>query len=176
MELSDYGKKFIQRWEGLKLKVYLDIADVPTIGYGHTGTLTYDDYLQGKTITEIEADQLFEMDVQRFVNAVNNLVTVDINQNEFDALVSLSFNIGVRHFTESTCLRRLNSGDFKGAAEALTWWNKARQGGVLKVSRGLKNRRAQEKALFLKPEPEEPIKDIVENQPLLRRVFCNVIK
>ena len=84
-------------------------------------------------------------------DAVSRLTSVSINQNEFDALVSFVYNVGIEAYRRSTARRRLNRGDRLGAAEALTWWNKATVGGVLRPVTGLTRRRAAERALFLTP-------------------------
>lgn len=146
MRISENGIALIKRWEGLELKSYQDIAGVWTIGYGHTETAG-----PNQQITEREAEELLARDLRPREKAVSDLTKVPLNQNEFDALVSFIYNVGIGAYQGSTARRRLNSGDRPGAADALTWWNKATINGVLQVSRGLANRRADEKALFLRP-------------------------
>ena len=85
-----------------------------------------------------------EYDLKKFESAVNSGVTVPINQNQFDLLVSLAYNIGIGAFKESTLLKKFNLGDYKGAAAQFNVWNKG--GG--KVMQGLMNRRAVERKLF----------------------------
>ncbi|MBY0421805.1 MAG: lysozyme, partial [Parvularculaceae bacterium] len=121
MKTSDTGIALIKRFEGLELKAYQDVAGIWTIGYGHTG----DDVKAGMKISEREAEELLRKDVKRFEDGVLRLVTVSLNQNEFDALVSFTFNVGAEAFRKSTARRRLNAGDRVGAAEAITWFNKA---------------------------------------------------
>lgn len=131
----------IKKWEALRLEAYLPTPeDRWTIGWGHTKGVH-----KGMTITRAEAEQFFDNDVKWAEDAVNKHVTVGLTQHQFDALVSLTFNIGATAFKKSTCLKRLNAGDYEGAAEALTWWNK--QNG--KTLRGLVRRRAEEKEYFL---------------------------
>lgn len=137
----------IKRFEGLELEAYQDIAGVWTIGYGHTGP----DAKPGARWTEAIAEAALTRDLELREDAVIRLVKVPVNQNEFDALVSFVFNVGAAALKSSTALKRLNQGDRLGAAEALTWWNKAKVDGVLREVRGLTDRRAAERSLFLKP-------------------------
>ena len=85
-------------------------------------------------------------DLKKFESAVNNAVTVPLNQNQFDALVSLTYNIGPSAFSKSTLVKKLNAGDIRGAAEQFDVWVNA--GG--KRMQGLVNRRAKENEVFLK--------------------------
>ncbi len=147
MKLSSNGIELLKRFEGLALEAYQDIAGVWTIGYGHTGP----DVKPGMRITESEAEELLRRDISPRENAVARLASVSLNRNEFDALVSFVYNIGVDAFRRSTPLRRLNRGDRLGAADALAWWNKATIGGRLREVIGLTRRRAAERALFLTP-------------------------
>ncbi len=151
MRMSPSGIELLKRFEGLELEAYQDIAGIWTIGYGHTG----DDVRPGMRITEREAEALLRRDLRPREDAVDRHVTVPLNQNEFDALVSFVYNVGIEGFRRSTALRRLNNGDRVGAADALTWWNKATVGGVLRAVTGLTRRRAAEAALFL--TPTEPV-------------------
>ena len=147
MRTSPNGVALIKRFEGLELEAYQDIAGIWTIGYGHTGP----DVKPGMKITEAEAEALLKRDLKPREEAVARLVNVPLNQNEFDALVSFVYNVGAEAFRKSTALKRLNKNDRIGAAEALTWWNKATVGGVLREVAGLTRRRAAERALFLEP-------------------------
>ncbi len=145
MRISRRGVAFIKRWEGFETRAYRDVAEVLTIGYGHTGSEVVD----GMEITERDAEALLRCDLAARERTVNDLVCVALNQNEFDALVSFEFNTG--GLDRSTSLRRLNNGDRRGAAKALLWWNKARIDGVLREVAGLSRRREAEAALFLTP-------------------------
>ncbi|MEM9421093.1 MAG: lysozyme [Pseudomonadota bacterium] len=144
--ISGEGIALIKRFEGLRLEAYYDDVGVLTIGWGHTGS----DVFEGQVITEPQAEDLLAKDLQRFESGVNGSVKVRITQSMFDALVSFSYNVGVGALKKSTALKRLNKGDYEGAAEALTWWNKGRVGGQLVVLRGLQIRRSAEAALFLR--------------------------
>lgn len=147
MKTSNKGMTLIKEAEGCKLKAYLCPAGVLTIGYGHTGK----DVVEGLVITEEQAEKLLKKDLEKFEKAVEKYVEVEINQNHFDALVSLAFNIGTGAFAKSTLLKKLNAGDYAGAAEQFLVWNKATVDGVKKELEGLKKRRQKERALFLDP-------------------------
>ena len=161
MKTSDYGLKKIVGYEG-KLKLLPDgrycayrcPANVPTIYAGVTKGV-YD----GMVVTEAEGEAMFAAELAKCEAAVTRLVTVDLNQNEFDALVSFVYNCGEGALQRSTILKRLNKNDREGAAKAFHAWNKARVNGKLTVLRGLTSRRASEAALFLKPaeKPADPI-------------------
>lgn len=154
MKVSDGGVAFVARHEGIVLRAYDDFAPAKelkpgdavkgtlTIGVGHTGP----DVHIGQTITEAEAMALLRADLGTAEAAVNRLVTVPLTQNQFDALVSLVFNIGEGNFSKSTLLRRLNAGEREAAAGQFGRWNKSK--GVELA--GLTKRRAAERELFLK--------------------------
>lgn len=143
MNISANGVKLIQQFEGLRLKAYQDAVGVWTIGYGHTGP----DVTPGLVISQAQADALLARDLNRFETGVSRLVQVPLNQNQFDALLSFSYNLGLGSLQNSTLLRLLNQRDYAGAAAQFPRWNKA--GG--KVLPGLARRRAAEQALFLQP-------------------------
>lgn len=155
MRTSENGVEILKRFEGLELEAYQDIAGIWTIGYGHTGP----DVEPGMKISERDAEALLRSDLKPREQAVSSAVKVQLNQNEFDALVSLVYNIGAAAFRSSTALKRLNRNDRVGAAEALTWWNKATVGGVLREVLGLTRRRAAERALFLTPTAAPTVRD-----------------
>lgn len=142
LALGKDGLELIKNFEGCVLKVYLDAIGLPTIGYGHL-------IKPGESFTKItqkEAEDLLKSDAQIFVDGVNKLLEVNVTQNQFDALVSIAFNIGLGNLKSSTLLRLVNAGDYKGAADQFPRWNKA--GG--KVLNGLTKRRNAERDLFLK--------------------------
>lgn len=147
MKTSQNGIGLIKQFEGLELDAYRDIAGIWTIGYGHTGP----EVEPGMRISERDAEELLKGDLRPREDAVERQVRVPLNQNEFDALISFVYNVGAGAFGKSTARRRLNGGDRVGAAEALTWFNKATIGGVLREVTGLTRRRAAERALFLSP-------------------------
>ena len=144
-QASREGIELIKRFEGLELQAYQDVAGIWTIGYGHTGP----EVGPGMRISEGDAERLLIDDLVRFEQGVSAAVRAVVTQSQFDALVSLSYNIGVAAFSRSTAVRRLNKGDYDGAAEAITWWNKATVNGRKVPIPGLTRRRAAEAALFL---------------------------
>ncbi|MCH7381355.1 lysozyme [Acinetobacter higginsii] len=146
MTTSQTGINLITSFEDLELKAYLCPAGVWTIGFGTTVYPDGTKVKKGDACTAEQAKAYFAYDLKRFENAVNSGLTVTINQNQFDALVSLTYNIGETALKKSTLLAKLNKGDLKGAAEQFTVWNKG--GG--KVLNGLVRRRAAERDLFLK--------------------------
>lgn len=143
MKLSQDGIDLIKSSEGCRLKAYRCQAGILTIGYGHTGP----DVFEGQEITQEEANTLLKLDLARFEAAVNKHCNT-INQCQFDACVSLCYNIGPGAFAKSSVVRLHNEVKYGDAAQAFMLWNKA--GG--KVSRGLQARRAKESALYLKDE------------------------
>lgn len=138
--ISQTGIDLIKKWEGLRLKAYQCSANVWTIGYGHTKGVR-----PGDRVTIAQAEVLLKKDLVRFERGVSNAVDVPLNRNQFDALVSLSFNIGVNAFTGSTLVKLLNQRKYTEASNQFPRWNRA--GG--RVVKGLSNRRAEEKQLFL---------------------------
>jgi lysozyme len=110
--------------EGLELETYLDERGIMTIGLGHTSAAGPPKVVQGMKITEAEAHKIFRADAQRFRTEVIRHVHMPLLQQEFDALGSVLYNIGSTNFLGSTFLKRLNAGDYGGAAEAILWWNK----------------------------------------------------
>jgi lysozyme len=142
MQMNETGLKLLRDFEGCKLNAYLDVAGVWTIGYGHTRTAR-----EGMTITKKAADALLARDLAEFERGVYAACSEEPNANQFAAMVSLAFNIGLAGFQRSTVLRRHNAGDFTNAAKAFSMWNKA--GGQVRA--GLTRRRAAEAALYLTP-------------------------
>ncbi|MBM2884118.1 lysozyme [Chromobacterium phragmitis] len=140
MKTSQNGIALVQKFEGLRLTAYRDIVGVLTIGYGHTGP----DVTPGLTITQPRAVALLQQDLAKFEAGVSRLVKAPLSQNQFDALVSFSYNLGLGSLQNSTLLRLLNAGDYVGAAGQFILWDKA--GG--KAVPGLLARRSAEQALF----------------------------
>ena len=145
MKMSSNGINLIFGFEGLELKAYDDGMGVWTIGYGTT-VINGVKVKKGDTCTIEQAKSYMAQDLKEFESAVDTSVKVTINQNQFDALVSLAYNIGTGTFKSSTLLKKLNAKDYKGASAQFDRWNRA--GG--KVVQGLVNRRAKERKLFQK--------------------------
>lgn len=135
----------IQQWEGKRLTAYQDVAGVWTVGYGSTR-----DVRPGMRITEAEAVARLRIDLADAEQAVWNAVDVDLNDNQFGALVSFVFNVGAGAFRGSSLLRKLNAGDYGAVPGELAKWNKARVNGRLQPVAGLSNRRAAEAGLWVK--------------------------
>ncbi|ENX22427.1 hypothetical protein F892_01669 [Acinetobacter vivianii] len=144
--ISKAGINLITSFEDLKLDAYDDGTGTWTIGFG---TTIYPDGIrvqQGDHCTIEQAKFFFQHDLRHFQKAVNKAVLVTLSQNQFDALVSLSYNIGQNAFKNSTLLKYLNAGDYQAAADQFLVWNKG--GG--QILKGLVRRREVERTLFLK--------------------------
>lgn len=139
MKTSENGIKFIEGNEGLRLQAYKDVAGIWTDGYGNTHNV-----IPGSTITQAKAESDLLTNIAGSEYVVNTVVKVVLTQNQFDALVDFVFNLGSGNFQSSTLLRKLNAGDFSGAALEFPKWNHA--GGV--VVAGLTTRRLAEQHLF----------------------------
>lgn len=148
METSANGRKRLKREEGERFVAYVCSAGQWTIGVGHTSMAGPPKVYKGLRITAEESDEILARDLKTFEDCINTLVKVPLNQNEFDALVSLVFNIGQGAFKGSTVLRKLNAGDKKGAADAFLMWKKAGKDPDL-----LLPRRQRERSLFLTAAP-----------------------
>jgi lysozyme len=159
MNLSAEGRAKIEGYEGYHArlpdggcKAYQETfhgkKDKWTIGYGCT-----EGVYEGLVWTKEQSDAAFERELSKFESAVNRLVTVPLNQNQFDALVSFSYNCGIGALQSSSLLKKLNKGDYDGAAGQFQFWNHA-GGGVVA---GLTQRRASEASLFRKPVEPLPL-------------------
>lgn len=137
---SANGLALTEKFEGLRLDAYQDSVGIWTIGYGHTGP----DVQPSLTITQEQAEILLAADIAWAAACVDKAVTSAINQNQFDALVDFTFNLGCASLVQSSLLRLVNAGDFAGAAQQFLRWNKA--GG--QVLKGLTVRRQAEMDLF----------------------------
>ena len=134
------GLHLTESFEGCKLVAYRDVKGVLTIGYGHTGVEVF----PGMTITQAEAENFLASDIIWASNFVNRNVTVPLTQHQFDALVDLTFNIGVGNFLHSTLLKLINAGAPASAALQFASW--CQSGG--KYIAGLARRRKAEVTLF----------------------------
>ena len=154
MQMSQHGLSLLEQWEGFKLQVYRDSAGLPTIGVGHL--LTRSELTSGKIViggvpvkysgglTQQQVNDLLAQDVQPAAQAVNGGVKVALNQNQFDALTSFTFNVGINAFKGSTLLRLLNQSQYDQVPAQLLRWTRA--GG--QVVPGLLNRRQNEIKLW----------------------------
>ncbi|KMK13555.1 muraminidase [Pluralibacter gergoviae] len=148
MNISQSGIELIKRFEGCSLTAYPDpgTGGAPwTIGYGWTGNVDGKSIRPGMKIDQSTADRLLRTGIVSYDQAVNKMLKVKVTQNQYDALVSLAYNIGTRSLSTSTLMKKLNAGDCSGAADEFLRWNKS--GG--KVMPGLTNRRKAEQEVFL---------------------------
>ena len=146
MNTGEKGIELIKSFEGCRLTAYRDSVGIWTIGYGHTAGVE-----QGMTITQAKAEGLLKNDLVIYENYVKKYITYALNQNQFDALVSFTYNLGGGNLQKSDLRKYLNAGNLQAAADEFDKWVYA---GGKKLS-GLVRRRAAEKALFLTPVKEE---------------------
>lgn len=140
MKMSDNGRALLIEREGFKTKAYRDSVGVLTIGVGHTSAAGAPHVTPGLTLTKEEVSRILARDLVQYEQAVEHAVTVPLSQGQFDALVSFCFNIGVTGFRKSTVVKRLNVGNYRGAADALMMWVKPKE---------IAGRRKSERAQFL---------------------------
>lgn len=141
LRMSLPGRNFVKRFEELRLKAYQDQGGIWTIGYGHTRGVK-----MGDVITEAQAETYLKGDLMEAERALALDSGVNLFQHEYDALVSLIFNIGVGHYSSSTIRRTLKMKRYDLAADEFPRWNKVKG----KVSNGLKRRRHDEREIFVK--------------------------
>lgn len=155
--MSDKGRALLKSFEGLHdgdkrtaiLEPQLDPLGIPTLGWGAIYDLNGDRVTMKTTpITLQEAEDLLTKQIKTYEDAVNKMVKVPINQNQFDALTDFAYNMGISALQSSTLMKKLNSGDYQGAALEFPKWNKGRVKGVLTPLAGLTRRRAAEQTLF----------------------------
>ena len=158
LKISDSGVQFIKRYEGLRKTLYKDVAGLPTVGYGHLllpdekagnyvnlgGQKVYLD----RALTDAEVDTLLRQDIAPKEQNVRNAVSTQLTQSQYDALVSLCFNIGGGAFAKSSLVKSINAGNMDAAPEGFLAWSKARVNGELQVVKGLLNRRQAECSMF----------------------------
>lgn len=141
MRTSQKGIELIKSFEELRTKVYLDPVGIPTIGWGHTKDVTLD----APEATVEQCENWLREDLQPVEKAINLYVEPKLNQNQFDALASFVFNVGVGNFKVSTLLRKINEQNFVGAAQEFGRWVYAKG----KKLPGLERRRRAEAELWL---------------------------
>lgn len=149
MKLDKNGYDLIKGFEGLKLDAYLDSVGVWTIGYGSTQYENFAKVKKGDKVSMQRAEEIFKYFADRFAKQVNDLIKKPLTQNQFNAIVSLAYNIGIGAFSNSTALKKINVNPndptIKLAIEA---WNKGTVNGKKVVINGLKNRREKESKLY----------------------------
>ena len=148
MELSADGLTLLKRSEGFRNRVYLDVAGIPTIGYGHR-LLYSQSFPEG--IEEAQAAEILVQDVRDAEKSVLQLVKVPLRQGQFDALVDFVFNLGAGRLATSSLLKYLNAGGYEAAVEQLLLWDHA----GARQNAGLKARREAEASLWRNEKLEE---------------------
>lgn len=143
MKFNEAGLQLIKSFEGCELTVYIDLAGIPTVGFGHR-LLPNDNLKVGDIITQDQADRLLQQDLQKFINGTDNLVQTNINDNQFSALVSFAYNLGLGTLSRSTLLNDINTNALGQASGEFLKWNHIN--GI--VNFGLTRRRLAEQALF----------------------------
>ncbi len=150
MKISQNCLDLVKKWEGFRREAYLDPVGIPTIGYG---TIRYPEGRPvhlGDIITEQQAEGFLLDECEDFAEQLSAMIEVPLNQNQIDALVSFTYNVGPGAFKNSTLRRKLNGGDINQAAAEFAKWNKGTIDGVKQVLPGLVSRRAEEATLFKK--------------------------
>lgn len=151
MKMCDEGLELIKAQEGFSSRAYRDPAGVWTIGYGHTSMAGSPRVREGLEISRPEAGNILRRDVERFADGVRRLLTRNLSDRQFSALVSFAYNVGLGNFERSSVLRAVNAGDFEVVPRRLSLWVKA--GG--RTLPGLIRRRAAEAALFTSDGPTQ---------------------
>lgn len=157
MKINEEGLALIKSFEGLRLKAYKPVPSEKyyTIGWGHYGP----DVKAGMIITEEEAEELLRQDLERFENGVLDLLTIpELTSNQFSALVSFSFNVGLGNFKNSTLLKMINKGN-KDELEAIHYQFRRWVYAGSKILPGLQKRREAEFILYSTPDPIEEDED-----------------
>lgn len=143
MKTSENGIRLLKNFEGCRLTAYKDQGGLLTVGFGHTGGVQ-----EGQHITQDQADEFLRADLAHVEMAVICQITVPLTQNQFDSLVSFTYNVGAGNLFDSTLKKKLNAGDYRGAANWFLPWCKVNH---IEVE-GLMHRRQAEMNLFLKPD------------------------
>jgi lysozyme len=144
MEINEEGLALIRKFEGFRARAYRDAVGVWTIGYGHTAMAGAPQVKAGLSVTREKAAQILVRDVVQFSEGVASAVKVELNDNQFSALVSFAYNVGLGNFRKSSVLKAVNAEDHDTVPRRLALWNRA--GG--RVLPGLVTRRAAEGALY----------------------------
>jgi lysozyme len=144
MQMTEEGLALIRQFEGFRSQAYRDAVGVWTIGFGHTAMAGPPEVKPGMTVSRREGEAMLKRDVARFADGVRGRLTVQLSPQQFSALVSFAYNVGLGNFARSSVLKAANARDLNAVPRRLALWNKA--GG--RVLPGLVRRRAAEGALF----------------------------
>jgi len=153
MRMSKSGLQILKDFEGCRLAAYPDVVGIWTIGYGFTSGVA-----KGDLITQEQCDDRLSREIRAYEIAVWNATHGDVTQEEFDALASFAWNVGIAGMQKSSVIKAHNKGDKQAAARAFGLWNKA--GG--KAVSGLTRRRAAEAALYLSTDIDDPMPQVVD--------------
>ena len=144
-QISPHGLDKLKQWEGLRTKAYQDSKGEWTIGYGHTAMAGTPKPYKGMVITERDAEEILLRDLTQYENAVEQSVKVKLNDNQFAALVSFTYNVGIGALKKSTLLKKLNTGNFDAVpSEFMKWVYTGKE-----KNKGLANRRRAESYLWI---------------------------
>ena len=139
MKISEDGLELIKKFEGCETTAYQDSVGVWTIGFGHTKGVE-----EGQTCSIEDAESMLANEMDEYEGYINNMVKVDLQQHEFDALVAWVYNLGPTNLGESTMLKVLNGGQFDRVPDEMNRWTRA--GG--EILEGLVRRRQAESLMF----------------------------
>jgi lysozyme len=179
MKMTDEGLALIKEFEGFRTQAYRDPVGVWTIGYGHTARAGEPVVKSGLVVSEAEASEILRRDVEMFSRGVRKALTRSVSDQQFSALVSFAYNVGLGALAGSSVLRAVNAGDFEAVPRRLALWTKA--GG--RVLPGLVRRRAAEAALFVSGDAQEELrvpakpaaKSVVESKTIWAAVAAVVL-
>ena len=153
MKMSEQGRNALIAREGCVLHAYRDSVGVWTIGVGHTNNAGPPEVKPGMKITQTQAEEILARDLVKYEKLVNDALKVPVAQHEFDALVSITFNVEAFARNPSTAIKRLNAGDRQGAASAIMLWN---------IPEEIIGRRKSEQRQFMTPYKSTPAKKAAE--------------
>ena len=139
MKISENGLELIKKFEGCETTAYQDSVGVWTIGFGHTKGVE-----EGQTCSIEDAESMLADEMDEYEGYINNMVKVELQQHEFDALVAWVYNLGPTNLGERTMLKVLNGGQFDRVPDEMNRWTRA--GG--KILEGLVRRRQAESLMF----------------------------
>jgi lysozyme len=150
MSLTKQAFNYLTELEDFRAEVYTDSGGVMTIGYGHTRSA-----IMPSKVSLDEAEELLQQDLEYFIDKVNELVKVPLNENQYSALVLFMFNVGEGAFKRSTMLKLINKHEFSAAGKEFHKWDKATIKGLKKRLAGLTKRRAMERVLWDTPPMQD---------------------
>jgi lysozyme len=170
MDVNELGLALIQKFEGFRARAYRDAVGVWTIGFGHTSMAGAPQVKEGLVVDRNRAAVILAKDVAMFAEGVASAITTELNDNQFSALVSFAYNVGLGNFKKSSVRTAVNANDFAAVPRRLALWTKA--GG--RVLPGLVKRRAAEAELFATPmegsitDVLKPVVEALPGKPLVK--------